>query len=78
MKLQDRKTKVQLLAGKLEGNSPVKRLAAGFSYIEVNGAKVSCASEVQVDDMLHIYLQEGELDAKVVGVTKESTWKKKN
>lgn len=76
-KLEDRKKRAALLAGRLEGSSPVKRLAAGYSYLEKDGQNITKASQVKMDDRMHIYLSEGELDVKVIGITEESPWQKK-
>lgn len=75
--LEKKKRSMELLAGRLDGCSPVKRLAAGFSYLEMDGKNITRATDVQVDDALHIYLMEGELDVKVTNVTEESPWQKK-
>jgi exodeoxyribonuclease VII large subunit len=76
-KLEDRKKRAALLAGRLEGSSPVKRLAAGYSYLEKDGQNITKASQVKMDDKMHIYLSEGELDVKVIGIAEESPWQKK-
>jgi exodeoxyribonuclease VII large subunit len=55
----------------------VKRLAAGYSYLEKDGQNITKASQVKMDDKMHIYLSEGELDVKVIGITEESPWQKK-
>jgi exodeoxyribonuclease VII large subunit len=76
-KLEDRKKRAALLAGRLEGSSPVKRLAAGYSYLEKDGQNITKASQVKMDVKMHIYLSEGELDVKVIGIAEESPWQKK-
>lgn len=76
-KLTLQKNRLQLLAGRLEGSSPVKRLAAGYSYVEQDGRNITKASQVQVEDVLHIYLSEGEIEATVTKVMEEGPWQKK-
>ena len=55
-------------ANRLDGLSPAKRLAAGYSYVtSENGKNITKSAQVEIDDRLRVYLSEGIVDAKVVG-----------
>lgn len=65
-KLEDRKNRLQLMATRLEGASPVKKFAQGYSYVvDSNGKNVSDVADVSVGDELQVYLREGKLGVEV-------------
>lgn len=63
--------KLQLLAEKLEGNSPVKKLGGGYAYISLDGQGIRSISDVKKEDTLDIYLLDGTLKAKVTEILKK-------
>ena len=66
VKLVERKHRFEMLAAKLDGASPVKKFAQGYSYVvNAEGKNVSDASDVSVGDELSVYLREGKLGVEV-------------
>ena len=65
-KIDATKTRFQLLATKLDGASPVKKFAQGYSYVvDESGRNVSSSDGVNIGDNLQIYLREGKLGVEV-------------
>ncbi|MCR5640617.1 MAG: exodeoxyribonuclease VII large subunit, partial [Lachnospiraceae bacterium] len=65
-KLVDRRHRLEMVAAKLDGASPVKKFAQGYSYVVDNSGKnVSDVADVEVGDSLQIYLREGKLGVEV-------------
>ena len=65
-KLDATKTRFELLATRLDGASPVKKFAQGYSYVVNNeGKNVSSIEDVNVGDSLQVYLREGKLGVEV-------------
>lgn len=55
-----------LLAEKLDGQSPVKRLTGGYSYVENDrGENIKSIKKVNVKDMLRITVTDGKIKVKV-------------
>lgn len=63
--------KLQLLAEKLEGNSPVKKLGGGYAYISLDGQGIRSISDVKKEDTLDVYLLDGTLKANVTEILKK-------
>ncbi len=60
------KHQLQLLAGRLDGLSPLKRLASGFAYVsDEAGCVVDSVKKVNPGDSLAITLRDGTIRAKV-------------
>lgn len=67
--LQQKKHRLALLSGQLEGMSPVKKLSQGYSYVaDADRHAVTDASKVRPGDVLDIYLLKGALKAGVTEV----------
>lgn len=67
--LRERRHKLQLLAGRLEGCSPVKKLSGGYAYVQTSQKKpLLHTSMVSPQDELTIYLTDGSLTATVTEV----------
>lgn len=65
-KLIDRRHRLEMVAARLDGASPVKKFAQGYSYVvDDNGKNVSGANDVNIGDSLQIYLREGKLGVEV-------------
>lgn len=64
--LKDRRHRLQLLCGRLEDLSPLKRLSGGFSYVSTtSGTAVRSVKDVETGDMLEINVKDGAINAKV-------------
>ena len=67
--LREKRHKLQLLAGRLEGCSPVKKLSGGYAYVQTSQKKpLLHATMVSPQDELTIYLTDGSLTATVTEV----------
>lgn len=61
-KLEDRRHRMQLYAGRLEGCSPLKKLQQGYSYTETGeGKALSSVSQVRPGDRLTIHVTDGKI-----------------
>lgn len=70
--LEQKKHEFAILAGRLDGLSPAKKLSQGYAYVsDMDGKALKDAKNVKVDDTIKIHLLEGSLDAKVTKVTEE-------
>ena len=69
--LQTYKHQMQLFATKLDALSPLKRLSSGYAFVENNGNVVNTACQVSEGDFLQIYLKDGKIETRVVGVFKD-------
>ena len=68
--LEQKKHEFAILAGRLDGLSPAKKLSQGYAYVsDMDGKAIKDAKNVKVDDTVKIHLLEGSLDAKVTKVT---------
>ncbi len=64
--LNSSRHRLQLLCGRLEDLSPLKRLSGGFSYVStVSGTVVRSVKDVETGDMLEINVKDGAINAKV-------------
>ncbi|MBE5908823.1 MAG: exodeoxyribonuclease VII large subunit [Lachnospiraceae bacterium] len=65
-KLTDRRHRFEMLAARLDGSSPVKKFAQGYSYtVNADGKNISSTDDVAVGDELTVYLREGKLGVEV-------------
>ena len=65
-KLEDRRHRMQLYAGQLEGNSPLKKLQQGYSYTETSeGKALRSTGQVSTGDMVRIHVTDGRILARV-------------
>lgn len=64
--LNEKKHRLELLAGKLDGLSPLKRLSGGFAYVaDEKGMRVDRAEMVKSGDVLEITWRDGSVRAEV-------------
>lgn len=64
--LNSSRHRLQLLCGRLEDLSPLKRLSGGFSYVSTaSGTVVRSVKNVETGDMLEINVKDGAINAKV-------------
>lgn len=69
--LQEKKQHLSLLAERLDGLSPVKRLGQGYSFVQDGAGKnIRRTDQVQKDDSLMIYVTDGKIQARVESVEK--------
>ena len=67
--LMEKKHRLAILTGQMEGVSPLKKLSQGFSYVaDETGKAVTDASTVKVGDPLTVHLLKGTLKANVTEV----------
>lgn len=67
--LTEKKHRLAILTGQMEGVSPLKKLSQGFSYVaDETGKAVTDASTVKVGDSLTVHLLKGTLKANVTEV----------
>ncbi len=64
--LKDSRQRLQLLAGKLDALSPLKKLKGGYSFIETTkGDPLSSVKQVKTGDTLNISVADGHIEARV-------------
>ena len=67
--LTEKKHRLAILTGQMDGVSPLKKLSQGFSYVaDETGKAVTDASNVKVGDPLTLHLLKGTLKANVTEV----------
>ena len=65
-KLKDEKARLKLLCARLEDLSPLKRLSAGFSYVELpSGKSLQSVGQVNPGDTVTIQVRDGSVSAEV-------------
>jgi exodeoxyribonuclease VII large subunit len=65
--LQFKEEKFKGLKNRLQALSPLAVLRRGFAVITKNEKVVSSVSQIQIDDGLHVRIQDGEFNARVTG-----------
>ena len=64
--VKDKKNQLGLLAGRLEGVSPAKKLSQGYACVtDEEGRRVFDDSSLQAGDLLRIYFRKGGVKAEV-------------
>lgn len=70
--LEQKRHALALLSGRLDGMSPLKKLAQGYSYVEdAGGHALTDAETVQIGEALSIHLYRGSLKAAVTEIRKQ-------
>lgn len=70
--LEQKRHKLALLSGSLDGMSPLKKLAQGYSYVEdAGGHALTDAGTVQIGEELSIHLYRGSLKAAVTEICRQ-------
>ena len=68
-KVTDRKHRLALIASRLEGLSPLKRLSKGFGFLTVeDGKRVESAKQVKTGQALTVRLSDGTLKTEITEV----------
>jgi exodeoxyribonuclease VII large subunit len=71
LRLQEKKTRLVLLANSLEGNSPIKRLAQGYAFVEGPDHKaVRSVETIHPADEIAVQMLDGGMRAVVSEVWK--------
>lgn len=69
--IRQRKHRCDVLIATLNGRSPTAKLVQGFGYISRDEKPVKSVGDVRRDEELQITIHDGEIRAKVLGVTKK-------
>ena len=70
--LEQKRHKLALLSGSLDGMSPLKKMAQGYSYVEdAGGHALTDAGTVQIGEALSIHLYRGSLKAAVTEICRQ-------
>lgn len=65
--LRDRRQRLSVLAAKLDGVSPLKRISSGYGYLEDNGGKaITSIGDVKNGDTFSAYVRDGRIEASVI------------
>lgn len=68
--IKDKKYRLELLAGRLDGMSPLKRLESGFAYCSgPDGKMLGSVKQINPGDTVDITLADGKISAEVTGVS---------
>lgn len=74
--LEDKRYRLQLLAGKLDGMSPLKRLESGFAYFsDLEGNRIESVKKLVPGDGVDITLADGHVRAEVKDVFETVEWR---
>ena len=68
--VRDKKYKLSLLSGRMEGVSPLNKISKGYAYVsDDNDKALTTVKSVSEGDTLHIHLSDGIVKAKVADTT---------
>nr|WP_027872293.1 exodeoxyribonuclease VII large subunit [[Eubacterium] cellulosolvens] len=71
-KLENEKHRLELLIGRMDGASPIRKLRQGFSYVETGeGKNVSSVAAVTVGESLKIRVTDGTIRTEITGIEEE-------
>lgn len=74
--LEDKKYRLQLLAGRLDGMSPLKRLESGFAYFsDLEGSRIESVKKLAPGDQVDITLADGRVRAEVKELFETVEWR---
>jgi exodeoxyribonuclease VII large subunit len=75
--LGQKRSAMAILAGRLDGASPAKKLSQGYGFVtDAEGRHISGVSQVKEGDDLHLYLQDGKLITTIKEIDEDKTWNK--
>ena len=67
------------MAERLEGMSPLKKLAQGYAYVaDESGHGLSSIKGVAIGDPVQVYVRDGRMQAVIKEIDEDVAWKKKN
>lgn len=67
-RLDDSRHKLMIMAERLDGLSPLKKLQSGFSYVSKAGKVVKHIEDIKKDDIIDVDIVDGKFSAKVIDV----------
>lgn len=74
--LQNKKSQMALFAGRLDGLSPMKKLAQGYAYtVDAQGHNITSTSQVAEKDAVWIYVSDGKLKTEIKEIDEDVSWK---
>ena len=74
--LSEKRQQLALLAGRLDGVSPLKRLAAGYAYVaDRDNRQIDSVDKVQKGDKLYMTFSDGRVESTVDAVEKRKSWR---
>ncbi len=74
--LEDKRYRLQLLAGKLDGMSPLKRLESGFAYFsDLEGNRIESVKKLEPGNEVDITLADGRVRAEIKEVFETAAWR---
>ncbi len=75
--LEQKRARMALLSGRLDGLSPMKKLSQGYSYTaDSRGECITSISQVKAGDDLEVYVTDGVLQVEVIDIKDGITWNK--
>jgi exodeoxyribonuclease VII large subunit len=75
--LGQKRSAMAILAGRLDGASPAKKLSQGYGFVtDAQGRHISGVGQVKEGDDLHLYLQDGKLITTIKEIDEDKTWNK--
>jgi exodeoxyribonuclease VII large subunit len=75
--LGQKRSAMAILAGRLDGASPAKKLSQGYGFVtDAEGRHISGVGQVKEGDDLHLYLQDGKLITTIKEIDEDKTWNK--
>lgn len=73
--LKSRKNRLALLAGQLDGRSPLKKISGGFGFLtDGENRRIAHISDVRPGDEMHVRIQDGHISARVEETEKTEIW----
>ena len=71
--MKDSRHRLALMAGRLEGTSPLKKLKGGYGFItDASGKGLKSVAQAQVGDMIEIQVRDGQVRAQVKEIERAS------
>ncbi len=76
-KIEQKRSQMALLAERLDGMSPMKKLSQGYSYTtDADGQNLASVKQAHLGGSAFIYVKDGVIETKITGVNEEVSWKK--
>ena len=74
MLLKERRQRLAVLAGKLDGRSPLKKVSGGFGFVtDDRGQGLTSVFDALPGEPVHIRISDGRIDARVTGTEPDGT-----
>lgn len=73
--IQEKKHQMEVLAGKLDGLSPAKKLMQGYSVVlDQNGKSIRSIHDVESDEKIQVQVTDGTITAQVIETKEQKSW----